>query len=242
MTTKAKRITWITVSAVLAALLITVVILFLPFAKVNDGFNTDAKPYMVQVAKNGSYSEIIPGAYPKHSQKENYEGFIKNYHSMTSFSIMRGIFEGRWFPKAKLADVVRAGDIDVRPPVETEEGQPATDWYVVIMDFQKPQTAQMKVKKGTKDEPNSVEVRGDGYKPNTANEPGDQPGEYKEGEKVSFSFTRITFAVTDNNFINELTVYAFDLNSTGDSEFNGYKISVQANQKKLYEACKALFG
>jgi len=236
MTTKAKRITWITVSAFLAALVIVITVF--SFVRVNDGFRTGVDPFTVLVAKNGSFnpegsshtanSRTLNGANKNATDDngkrdyKNYTDFLKNYKAMTSFSIMRGIVEGRWFPKAKLETTLTAAEVK---QIRAEN----TDGYLVTMFYSGLQTAEIKVMKAKdKDETNVVIIGDDTF---------------NEGAYVPFSFDCLVFEVTENNFINELIIYAFDEGhlKNNEPEFYGYKISVQANRIRLYNTCASLF-
>lgn len=226
MTAKAKRITWISLSAVLAALVIVIAVFC--FVRVSDGFNTGEKPFAIQVAKNGLYSEKMAddgktnAALYRGTEAHagNYNKLVKDYYGMTSYIAMRGIVENRWFPKAKLEEVVfTESEISLLSAAADKDGKPG---YLLTLVYDKPQSAEVKVAKGTKDNPNVIKIDID---------------EYKEGEKVAFTFTSIVVAIEENNFIGDLTVYAFEKELLGKPEFAAYKITVQANRMRLYNDC-----
>lgn len=222
---RSNKITIIVIAAVLVPL--AVLIAVFSFIKNDDGFNTGTPVYQAQIVKNSGYSPymsnvngsraLVSGAH----DSEAYDKFVKEYYAMTSFSVMRGILEWKWFPKAKLEDIVEVDEIE---KLEAKEEQ-----YLVTLDYpaDSPISAELKVKKGTKDEPNSVK-RGDDV--------------YKEGEKVEFRFTTIVMVVDgENPYINDLTLYAFEKKDLDESEFVAYKIVVKANRIRFYQTCNEIF-
>jgi len=225
MNAKVKRGLWVSAAAVLAALIIVVTVFC--FVRVKDGFNTGETPFAVQVSKNGGYSEtakVNAGADIYLQDGANFDKIVKRYYGMTSFIAMRGIVEGRWFPKAKLEGVVTSSEIRALAAAADKDGKPA---YLLNLTYKNPQSAEIKVAKGTKDNPNSVTIDID---------------KYNEGDKVPFEFTSVVFTVEDNNFIEGLTVYAFKWEDLKEDEFIAYKLTVQANRIYLYRDCDKLFS
>ena len=222
-----KRTALAAVLAVFAVLVITVTVLSL--VKVNDGFNDkDVKPAQIQVIKEGTYIYGVENSPKTHAllnsngSGEQYEKFISEYYKMTSYSIMRGIIEGKFSPKATLEETLTEWkDITA---LKAEEGQ-----YLITLIFNESvgaqQEAEIKVKKGTKANPNSVKV-----------------GEttYNEKDKVSIKYNSLVLIIEENNFVNELKLYAFDRAKKDDPDFEAYQISVKANRIGLYNLCKEL--
>lgn len=222
---KANRITVIVIAAVLVPLAVLVAVF--SFIKNDNSFNMSKEIYQAQIAKEGIlYSSKMSGEPGKSAlvsdanKTDKYEKFVDGYYSLTSFSVMRGIVEGKWFPKAKLEEVVEA---DAIRGLKAGEGE-----YLVTLDYETlRQNAEIKVKKGTKESPNSIKI-------------GDTV--YKEGEKVAFGFTTVVAVVGENQFINDFTLYAFEKADlvNGEPDFVAYKIILKANQIKLYQACKEI--
>jgi len=242
--TKAKRIVWISAAATMAALL-TVITVFC-FVRVKDGFNPADKPnpFAVQISRNGRYepdfsgtenTRALYGGTPEH--KEDFNKVVKAYYSMTAFTAMRGITEGRWFPKAKLEAVVTDAheiiNLYAEKTISEKENKDGkrdeSNGYLIRLDFTNAlQEAEIKVMKGTKDKPNFIKIDED---------------KYEAGDKVSFEFNEIVLIIEENRFINDLTLYAFmkDAEEGMDTpEFIAYKIVVQANRTNLYNECTRL--
>lgn len=222
--TKAKRITLVTVTTVLVLLIIAATAL--SFIKADDGFNTGAEPFQAQIVKNGAYTATVSvdsshAVVNKANDGAAYDKFVDEYYGMTTYSIMRGIVEGKWNPKAKLEAVLTSADLKTLAAAAGE--------YLVAIDYTgtegEEQQAEIKVMKGTKEDPNKVVIDGETF---------------NEGDKVSFKFTTIVLIIEENNFINDLTLYAFEKSQLSDVDFVAYQIVVKANQIGLYQVCKEI--
>ncbi len=222
---KAKKTALAAVLSVLALLIVAVTVL--SFIKVDDGFN-DKKvtPYQIQLVKGGRYIYTMQWDTEHavlNDKSDKFEEFVDAYYGMTSYSIMMGILEGKFYPQARLTDALTDVLADVRT-ISAESGQ-----YLISIIFDesegKEQQAEIKVKKGTKDDPISVKI-------------GDTT--YNEGDKVSFKYNSVVLIVDENNYINDLTLYAFDRAMLNDSDFVAYKMTVKANRINLFNLCKKI--
>jgi hypothetical protein len=226
---KIGKYAWKAVLILIAAVLVTMVVF--SCITLNAGLKPQGTPVSVTVAKSGSVSYTALSDNPAavislsgENRKDTFNAVTGRYAEATKFVAMRGILENVWFPSAKLDNESAADKFDVAfldgltagdLPTGTvkEDGTNVTEFrYLVTLFYAAPQTAALK----------------DG-----------------DGNKITVSYDRAVFTAANADTLENVDVYVFlvaDYNSGfTDSPVSARKVTIKAQQSKLFAEIKKLF-
>ena len=221
------KIAKIAAVALAAALAVIIVTFCIVRPKAGLPLDKQAKIVEISVINGGSFrlDAAWDGSAKKMTAAANNESFdetVSAVGKMCSFSAMRGMLEGKWFPKTKIT----AGEYTDDPEYDINESElkavSAAGGYLIVALYDRATTFELY----------------DEVKPNK--------GEKKE--KRTITYDTAVFAVQEKNTVEEIKVYLFvrddyEQQQLGQlaEDFHAFAVSIYGIQEKLFLKCKALF-